>query len=112
MNIAWVSPLYKGNILSRTEKSGLLYRLQHCTENSKHIFPETKLRGLIPNFYIHVYESYLYIPMMGLIWNLYFPVLYCVRELSTQPQERREGQGTAANHRLAAVPCAALPSDG
>jgi hypothetical protein len=26
----------------------------YCTENLKQIFPEMKLRGLIPNFYIHV----------------------------------------------------------
>jgi hypothetical protein len=26
----------------------------HCTENSKQIFPEMKLRGFVPNFYIHV----------------------------------------------------------
>jgi hypothetical protein len=26
----------------------------HCAENSKQIFPEMKLRGLVPNFYIHV----------------------------------------------------------
>jgi hypothetical protein len=26
----------------------------HCTENSKKMFPEMKLRGLVPNFYIHV----------------------------------------------------------
>jgi hypothetical protein len=30
--------------------------------------------------------------------------LYCVREISAQPQERREGQGTAARQWLAAVP--------
>jgi hypothetical protein len=35
----------------------------HCTETSKHIFPEMKLRGLVPNFYIHVYD--LYIPTIG-----------------------------------------------
>jgi hypothetical protein len=27
---------------------------RHCTENSKQIFPEMKLRDLVPNFYIHV----------------------------------------------------------
>jgi hypothetical protein len=26
----------------------------HCTENSKHTFPEKKLSGLVSNFYIHV----------------------------------------------------------
>jgi hypothetical protein len=34
-----------------------------------------KLRGPIPNFYIHESGSDLYISMIGLIWNLYFPVL-------------------------------------
>jgi hypothetical protein len=68
-----------------------------------------KLRGLVPNFYIHVSGSYLYNPMTGLIWKLYFPVLpYCVRELSAQPQKQREGQGTAAKHWLRQFP--ALPS--
>jgi hypothetical protein len=32
------------------------YTLQrYCTENRKNIFPERKLRGLSPNFYIHVH---------------------------------------------------------
>ncbi len=34
----------------------------HCNENSQQIFPEMKLRGLDPNFYIHVSVSDLYIP--------------------------------------------------
>jgi hypothetical protein len=39
----------------------------HNTENSKQIFPEKELRGLSPNFHIHVSVSYLYmyIPMIG-----------------------------------------------
>jgi hypothetical protein len=37
----------------------------HCTENSKQIFPEKKLRGLFTNFYIHVYVSGLNIPMIS-----------------------------------------------
>jgi hypothetical protein len=45
----------------------------HCTENSKQIFAEMELRGLVPNFYIHVSVSDLYIPRIGL------PImLYCV----------------------------------
>ncbi len=48
----------------------------HCTENLKHIFPEMKLRGLFPNFYIHVSGSNLCIPTIDLIWNHYFPVLH------------------------------------
>jgi hypothetical protein len=38
---------------------------RHCTENWKQIFPEMKLRGLVPNSYIHVSLSHLYIPTIG-----------------------------------------------
>ncbi len=38
---------------------------RHCIENSKQIFPELKLRGLVPNSYIHVSVSDLYIPTIG-----------------------------------------------
>jgi hypothetical protein len=38
----------------------------HCTKNSKQIFPEMKLRGLFPSFYIHVSVSDLYIPAISL----------------------------------------------
>ncbi len=37
----------------------------HCTENLKQAFPELKLRGLVPNLYIHVSVSDLYIPTIG-----------------------------------------------
>ncbi len=37
----------------------------HITENLNQIFPEMKLGGLAPNFYIHVPVSDLYIPMIG-----------------------------------------------
>ncbi len=45
-----------------------LHTLQrHNTENSKQLFPEMKLRGLSPNFDIHVSLSDdLYIPTIGL----------------------------------------------
>jgi hypothetical protein len=34
---------------------------RHCTENSKQIFPVMKLRGLVPNFHIHVLcERFIY----------------------------------------------------
>jgi hypothetical protein len=39
---------------------------RHNNENSKQIFPEKELRGLSPNFRIHVFVSDLYIPMIGL----------------------------------------------
>jgi hypothetical protein len=38
----------------------------HCPKNVKQIFPETKLRGLVPNFYSHVSASDLYIPTISL----------------------------------------------
>jgi hypothetical protein len=43
----------------------------HCTENPIYVFPEMKLRGLVPNSYIHVSVSELYIPRIGL------PILGC-----------------------------------
>ncbi len=41
----------------------------HCTENPIYVFPEKKLRSLVPNYYIHVSVRDLYIPRIGLsIW--------------------------------------------
>jgi hypothetical protein len=40
---------------------------RYWTENWKKIFPERKLRGLSPNFYIHIYVCDLYIPTIGLL---------------------------------------------
>jgi hypothetical protein len=39
---------------------------RHNTENSKQIFLEKNLRGLSPNFHIHVSVSDLYVSTMGL----------------------------------------------
>jgi hypothetical protein len=39
---------------------------QHCTENPIYVFPEIKLRDLVPNSYIHVSVSDLYIPRIGM----------------------------------------------
>jgi hypothetical protein len=39
---------------------------RHKTENSKQIFPEKELRGLSPNFHIHVSVSDIYIPTVSL----------------------------------------------
>jgi hypothetical protein len=36
----------------------------HCNENPNNVFPEKELRGLSPNFHIHVSVSDLYIPRM------------------------------------------------
>jgi hypothetical protein len=44
--------------------------MTHCTENPFYVFPEMKLRGLIPNSYSHVSVSDLYIPRVGSpIWR-------------------------------------------
>ncbi len=40
--------------------------LTHCKENLKQIFPEMKLRGPVPNSFIHVSVSDLYFPTIGL----------------------------------------------
>jgi hypothetical protein len=50
-----------------------------------------KLRGLVPNFYIHISGSDLYIPTMGLIWNLFFPALRERTLGSTAGAEKRAG---------------------
>ncbi len=41
-------------------------------QNLKQIFPEIKLRGLVPNFYIHVSVGDLYITTVDLPILLYF----------------------------------------
>jgi hypothetical protein len=38
----------------------------HCSENPIYEFPEKELRGLSPNFHIHVSVSDLYIPTIDL----------------------------------------------
>jgi hypothetical protein len=48
-----------------TGKKSLPTLQRHNTENSKQIFPEKELRGLSPNFLIHVSVNDLYIPAIG-----------------------------------------------
>jgi hypothetical protein len=38
----------------------------NCTKNLLFVLPEMKMRGLVPNSYIHVSVSNLYIPRIGL----------------------------------------------
>ncbi len=38
---------------------------EHCNENLIYVFAEKKMRGLSPNFHIHVSVSDLYIPRIG-----------------------------------------------
>ncbi len=80
---------------------------KHCSEDLKDIFPEMKLRSLVPNFYIHIYSIYIF--LQSVLFGI-STFLYCVRELSAQPQEQREWQGTAAKQWLSAVPCPPLYS--
>jgi hypothetical protein len=55
---------YKAVILGSSDVGGT-----YCTENPIYVFPEMKLRALIPNSYMHVSVSDLYIPRIGLpIW--------------------------------------------
>ncbi len=54
----------------RWRRRGLTWRQKeedspHCTENPFYAFPEMKLCGLIPNSYIRVSVSDLYIPRIG-----------------------------------------------
>jgi hypothetical protein len=37
----------------------------NCNENPIYVFPEKELRGLSPNFHVHVSVSDLYIPRIG-----------------------------------------------
>jgi hypothetical protein len=43
----------------------LNYMVLHCDENPVYVFPEKELRGLSPNFQIHVAVSDLYNPRIG-----------------------------------------------
>ncbi len=43
----------------------LSHFLMHCNENPIYVFSENELRGLSPNFHIHVSVSDLYIPRIG-----------------------------------------------
>jgi hypothetical protein len=82
-----------------------LFIHMHCTENLIHIFLAKKLRGLVPNFGIHISGGDLYIPTIGLIWNLYFLVLRERTLGSTAGAERRAG-----NCHQAEVGGSSLPS--
>ncbi len=55
------------------------------TENLKQIFPEMKLRRLVPNFYIHVSASDLYILMIGphiLLYCVCWPIVWIYKSLT------------------------------
>jgi hypothetical protein len=57
----------------------------HCNENPIYVFLEMKLGGLVPNSYIHVSVSDLYIPRCGLsIWlqKNSWPILVIYKSLT------------------------------
>ncbi len=66
----WTCILYSVPIalrhLSIWSVRGILLTKVHCKEDPIYVFPEMKLCGLVPSFYIHVSVSDLYISTIGL----------------------------------------------
>jgi len=60
---AW-SALCQG-VQGRCSKLQVLTDFTHCNENPIYVFPEKELRGLSPNFHIHVSVSDVYILRIG-----------------------------------------------
>jgi hypothetical protein len=44
----------------RGDLATVFLNTSHCKENQIYVFPQKKLRGRIPNFYIHISVSDLY----------------------------------------------------
>jgi hypothetical protein len=65
-----------------------------------------KLRGLVTNFYMHVSGSDLYIPTVGLIWNLYFPVLHKITLNHRSGEKGRELLPSSGWRQFPALPSA------
>jgi hypothetical protein len=55
----------KSNVLSPLNGPGRLNAVDALQRNFDYVFPEKELRGLSPNFHIHVSVSDLYIPVVG-----------------------------------------------
>jgi hypothetical protein len=51
--------------LERDSESLHTVQIMHCNENPIYVFLVWELRGLSPNFHIHVFVSDLYIPRIG-----------------------------------------------
>ncbi len=58
----------------------VVFKLQrHCTENSKQIYLEMKLRGLVPKSYIHVHVSDIGGPILRIYKSLTVTGMWKVR---------------------------------
>jgi hypothetical protein len=70
----------------------ILNSCPHCTVKFKTYIPRNEIAQPRYQFkYSYIWEPFIYNPTIGLIWNLYFPVL-CERTLgSTAGAERRAG---------------------
>jgi hypothetical protein len=57
----------ENNVLVNMAGAILHCKIRNYTKNSQQIFPEKEMRGLSPNFHIHVSVSDLYIPTISLL---------------------------------------------
>ncbi len=55
------------DIFQEIKLPGLVISKTHFIENPIYVFPEIKLRGLVPYSNIHISMGDLYIPMVGLL---------------------------------------------
>jgi hypothetical protein len=63
--LAVIAELAKGGIRGFDNNKKALSALLHCKENSTYVFLFWELRGLSPNFHIHLSMSHLYIPRIS-----------------------------------------------
>jgi hypothetical protein len=89
---------------NKTRSLGHLYNIGSYFDRRNNISIEPKIRNIYSQF-LHSYLGAICVFMVLFGISIF---LYCARELLAQPQERREGQGTAAKQCLAAVPCPPL----
>jgi hypothetical protein len=65
------------------------------------MFPEMKLHGLVPNFWIHVSVSHLYVPTIGLLFLVYCvcrPIMGIYTVNSSQIHQCRNWERAAQLH--------------
>ncbi len=64
-NFSWQTNSVNCNVLQSSALHALSCTVLHCNENPTCVFLFWALRGLSPNFHIHVSVSTLYIPRIG-----------------------------------------------